>query len=102
VVIAQRVAEHVMRPTRFGSKVLLRVDLHGVSRLGPGDARTLIRWEWIESIAVSGGVVVRSATEEVVLPSGAFGVDCDALVEELENARSIQHRADVIGRLAGG
>jgi hypothetical protein len=99
--MAQRVAEHVMRPSRFGSKVLLRVDLHGVSRFGPDDSRTLIRWEWIESIEASDGVVVRSATDEVVFPSGAFGVDGGALVEQLEKARSIQNRADVIGRLAG-
>ncbi|MDQ6909819.1 MAG: hypothetical protein M3Z84_03390, partial [Actinomycetota bacterium] len=92
--MAQRVAEHVMRPTRFGSKVLLRVDLHGVSRFGPGDTRTLIRWEWIESIEVGSDVVVRSASEQVVLPSGAFGVDCDALAERLQSARSIQDRAE--------
>lgn len=100
--MAQRVAEHVMRPTRFGSKVLLRVDLHGVSRFGPGDTHTLIRWEWIDSIEVDSGVVVRSASEEVVLPSGAFGVDGDDLAEQLQSARSIQDRAEVISRLAGG
>ncbi len=91
-----------MRPTRFGSKVLFRVDLHGVSRFGPGDTRTLIRWEWIESIEVSDGVTVRSPSEEVVLPPGAFGVDCAALAEHLQSARSIQERAEIINQLAGG
>jgi hypothetical protein len=100
--MAMRVAEHVMRPTRFGAKVLLRVDLHGVSQFGPGDARTLIRWEWIESIDTDDGVVVRSASEAVVMPSGAFGLDSAALAEQLESARSIQNRPDVIGHLAGG
>lgn len=100
--MSQRVAEHVMRPSRFGSKVLLRIDLHGVSRFGPGDHRTLIRWEWIESIDVNSGVVVRSADEEVLLPSGAFGLDPDALAAELETARGIQDRPEIIGRLATG
>jgi hypothetical protein len=100
--MAQRVAEHVMRPSRFGSKVLLRVDLHGVSQFGPGGDRTLIRWEWIESIGVDEGVVVRSAGEEVVLPSGAFGLEPDALAAQLENARAIQHRPEIIGQLAAG
>jgi hypothetical protein len=93
-----------MRPKRFGSKVLLRVDLHGVSHFGPGDSRTLIRWEWIESIAVdeNDGVVVRSATEEVVLPSGAFGLASDTLAAQLEGAQSIRDRSEIIGQLAGG
>jgi len=100
--MAQRVAEHVMRPSRFGSKVLLRVDLHGISRFGPGDSRTLIRWEWIESIDVDDGVIVRSAGEEVVLPSGAFDLDPEALAAQLEHARAIQDRPEIIGRLATG
>jgi len=97
----QRVAEHVMRAKRFGPKMLLRVDLHGVSQFGPGDSRTLIRWEWIESIAIDKGVVVRSATEAVVMPSGAFGLDSGDLAGQLESARSIHARPDIIGRLAG-
>ncbi len=98
----QRVAEHVLRPSRFGSPVLLRVDLHGVSRFGPGDSRTLIRWEWVESIEAGHDVIVRSPSEEVLFPSGAFGLDAPALAEQLEQARSIHLRAEVIGRLAGG
>lgn len=90
-----------MRPKRFASKILLRVDLHGVSQFGPGESRTLIRWEWIESIRVDDGVSVSSASDEVRLPSGAFGVKPEVLAEQLEAARSIQNRPDVIGRLAG-
>jgi hypothetical protein len=101
-VMASRVAEHVMRPTRFGAKVLLRVDLHGVSQFGPGDERTLIRWEWIETIQAENGVVVRSASEAVLFPSGAFGLAPGTLAEQLESARSIQNRSDIIGLLAGG
>lgn len=100
--MAQRVAEHVVRPRRFGSKVLLRVDLHGVSRFGPGDRRSLIRWEWIDTIEVGEGVVVRSATEEVEFPPGSFGLDPVALAAHLEMARSIQSRPEVIGQLSGG
>lgn len=98
---AHRVAEHVVRVARFGAKVLLRVDLHGVSRFGPGAERTLIRWEWIESIDVDKGVIVRAPGEEVVLPSGAFRMQPAALAGELERARSIELRPEVIGRLAG-
>lgn len=96
----QRVAEHVMRPRRFGPKVLLRVDLHGVSAYGPGDQRTAIRWEWIEEINQTGeSVVVRSATESVAFPAGAFGFDPPALAQRLEDARSITRRPEIIGEL---
>jgi hypothetical protein len=99
--MAQRVAEHVMRPRRFGPKILLRVDLHGVSCFGPGTKRTAIRWEWIEKIETSTGAVdVRSATEHVSLPSGAFGFEPDALAQRLEEARSITRRPEIIGELA--
>jgi hypothetical protein len=99
--VAQRVAEHVMRPRRFGGKVLFRVDLHGVSMFGPGDRRVLIRWEWVESIAVRDEAVdVSSASDHVVFPAGAFGFDPPALAERLEEARSITRRPEVIGELS--
>lgn len=90
-----------MRGRLFGPKRLLRVDLHGVSAFGAGDERALIRWEWVESIEVErGSVVVRSTDESIVLPSGAFGLAAGALAEELERARSIGNRSDVIRRLS--
>lgn len=97
--MVQRVAEDLVRPRRFGPKVVLRIDLHGVSRLGPGDRRTVIRWEWIEAIDVDDGVTVRSASDEVRFPRGAFGTDAGSLAAHLQNARSIEHRPEVIGRL---
>jgi hypothetical protein len=99
--VAQRVAEHVVRGRLFGPKRLLRVDLHGVSAFGAGDERALIRWEWVETIQVErGSVVVRSPEDAIVLPSGAFGLVADELAEELERARSIGSRSDVILRLS--
>lgn len=90
-----------MRSRRFGPKILLRVDLHGVSCFGPGDGHTAIRWEWIEAISVEGGgVLVRSASETVTLPSGAFGFEPGALAKRLEEARSITRRPEIIGELA--
>ena len=95
-----RVAEHVMRSRPFGPKIRLRVDLHGVSTFGPGEERTLIRWEWVEAIAVEdGSVVVTSATDRVTLPSGAFGFTAPDLAQRLELARSITTRPEVIGEL---
>jgi len=100
--MAQRVAEHVMRTRPWGSRRRLRVDLHGVSVFGPGEHQVLIRWEWVEGIAVegSGGVAVRSAAEVISLPRGAFGMDPAELAAGLERARSIEHRPDVIGLLS--
>jgi hypothetical protein len=99
--MAQRVAEHVMRARRFGPKVLLRVDLHGVSTYGPGDKRTVIRWEWVEEISVvDGNVDVRSATDHVSFPNGAFGFEPGPLAERLQEARSITRRPEVIGELS--
>lgn len=95
----QRVAEDLVRPRRFGPKVVLRVDLHGVSRLGPGRTRTVIRWEWIEAIDVGVEVTVRSATDEIRIPSGAFGVDATTLGRCLQGARSIEDRPAAIARL---
>jgi hypothetical protein len=92
-----------MRPRRFGPKIRFRVDLHGISAFGPGDRHTLIRFEWVESIEAGddGTVVVRSSTESVLLPPGAFGLAPADLARRLEEARSIQRRADVIGQLTG-
>ena len=101
--MAQRVAEHVVRGRLFGPKRLLRVDLHGISAFGAGDERSLIRWEWVEVIELErGSVVVRGAEDSIVLPSGAFGLAARALAEELERARAIENRSDVIRRLSLG
>ncbi|MGI8810876.1 MAG: hypothetical protein ACR2KK_24165 [Acidimicrobiales bacterium] len=101
--MGQRVAEHVVRGRLFGPKRLLRVDLHGVSEFRSGDDHTLLRWEWLEAIELDrGSVVVRGGEESIVLPSGAFGLQAKELAEELEQARGIQNRADVIGRLSVG
>jgi hypothetical protein len=98
--VAPRVAEHVVRGRLFGPSRLLRVDLHGVSEFGAGDERSLIRWEWVEAIEVErGSVVVRGAEEAIVMPSGAFGLGTDELAQELERARAIKDRSDVIARL---
>ncbi len=92
-----------MRGRLFGPERLLRVDLHGVSQFGKGDEHSLLRWEWVEAIEVDGGsVVVRGADSSILLPSGAFGLPAEDLAEELERARGIQNRSDVIGRLSGG
>ena len=96
-----RAAEHRVRLRRFGPELRLRVDLHGVSVFGPGDERTLIRWEWIEHLGVSDGVEVRSANAQLRLPPGAFGLPPEALCQLLEEARSLHARADVIERLGG-
>jgi hypothetical protein len=101
--VAQRVAEHVVRGRLFGPKRLLRVDLHGVSAFGAGDERALIRWEWVEAIEVErGSVVVRGGEDTIVLPSGAFGLDAKELAAQLEQARAITSRSDVIRRLSVG
>lgn len=100
--MAQRVADFVVRRRRFGPKVMLRVDLHGVSTFGPGDQRTLIRWEWIEDISVADGVLVRSSKDRVEFPPGSFGLEPRLLAERLEKGRSIEHRADVISGLNAG
>lgn len=100
--MAFRVAEHVMRAKRFGPKLRYRVDLHGVSVFGPGEARTMLRWEWIEGIdGTQGGAVVRSATESLTIPPRAFGLPSAALAERLEAARSIANRPEIIGELSG-
>jgi hypothetical protein len=101
--VAQRVAEHVVRGRLFGPKRLLRVDLHGISMFGAGDEKALIRWEWIEAIEVDrAGVVVRGADDSITLPDGSFGFGSQELAGELERARNIRTRSDVIRRLSGG
>lgn len=100
--MAFRVAEHVMRAKRLGPKRRYRVDLHGVSVFGPGEARTMLRWEWIEGIeAGAAGTVVRSTSERIVIPPRAFGLASSDLVERLNAARSIADRPQVIGELSG-
>ncbi|MDQ6838877.1 MAG: hypothetical protein M3137_11235 [Actinomycetota bacterium] len=99
--MSRRAIEEQVRAGRFGPIVRLRIDLHGVSSFGPGSHRTLIRWEWIESVVVHNhGVVVTSARGEVVFPSGVFGLAAPALAERLEEAGSIFRRADVIDELS--
>ena len=98
--MAPRVAEHVIRGRLFGRSRLLRVDLHGVSEFGAGDERSLIRWEWVEAIEVErGAVLVKGAEGSIVMPSGAFGMNAEDLAAELERARAIHNRSDVIARL---
>ncbi len=84
-----------------GESQRLRVDLHGVATFGPADEHTAIRWEWIEELA--GGedeVVVRSAQATITIPAGTFGLAPAALVAQLERARSITERTDVIVELS--
>jgi len=98
-----RAAEEMVRPSRFGARLRLRVDLHGVSVFGPGEEHTVVRWEWIEAITDSNeAVVVRSASATITIPAGTFGLAPSALVERLQEARSIERRVDVIDALAGG
>jgi hypothetical protein len=82
--------------------VRVRVDLHGVSIFGPGDRRTLIRWEAITSIEVADGVLVRSQGAELTIPPRAFGLEAAHLAARLEAGKSIVDRPDVIGELSGG
>ena len=91
-----------MRNGRFGRRRRYRVDLHGVSVFGPGEEHTLIRWERVETIALdeAGRATVESATAKVVFPAGAFGVSPTALLEQLQAARSIERRGEVIAELA--
>ncbi len=95
------VAEDQVRSGRLRPRQRVRVDLHGVSVFGPGRQRTLIRWEWMEDISVDRGVVVRSANARLTLPPGAFGLAPEVLAAQLERARSIVERPDVIGALSG-
>ena len=97
-----RVAEHVVRAGLIGRR-RLRVDLHGVSVFGPRGSHTLIRWEWVEEVAVDDdGVVIRGASAEVRFPPGAFGCDPPTLAGHLEAAQSITTRPEIIATLAAG
>lgn len=98
--MASRVAEHIVRRRPFGRPQRLRVDLHGVSVFGPGDQHRVIRWEWVESIDVAGGVVVAGGGHQITLPAGAFGLDPEVLAEHLRAAGSLEHRTEVIGQLS--
>ncbi len=92
-----------MRGRLFGPKRLLRVDLHGVSAFGAGDQHALIRWEWVEGIDIEkDAVLVRGSQDCITLPSGAFGLAPKELADELERARGIHNRSDVIRRLSMG
>ncbi|CAN5634326.1 hypothetical protein BH20ACT1_BH20ACT1_05340 [soil metagenome] len=97
-------AEEQIRLRRFGRAQRLRVDLHGIATFGPGDEHTAIRWEWIEDLDDGEGkgkaVVVRSAKGTITIPAGTFGLATDALIERLEQARSISRRTEVIAELA--
>lgn len=90
----------MLRRRLFGPSLRLRVDLHGVSVFGPGDQRTLIRWEWIEGIEADEAVEVRSASDALRLPAGAFGLSPAVLAERLQAARSLERRPEVIEELA--
>jgi len=93
----------VVRGRLFGPKRLLRVDLHGVSAFGAGDEHALIRWEWVEGIDIeNAAVLVRASEACITFPSGAFGLAPRELADELERARGIQNRSDVIRRLSMG
>lgn len=96
-----RVAEDVVRRGLLRRRLRLRVDLHGVSTFGPGDARTLIRWEAVTRIEAGDGVTVGSPEGEIRFPPGAFGLEAGELRALLDEARSIERRPAVIGRLGG-
>ena len=100
--MGQRSAEHKLRSGLFGPRLRLRVDLHGVSMFGPNDQHKLIRWEWIDTITVDKGVVVRSTSDELRFPRRAFELSPDVLAQRLEEARSINRRPEVIGQLLSG
>lgn len=87
----------------FKQKRRFRIDLHGVSSFGPGDAHTLYRWERVEDIAVvPGGVDVVTAAGSLRLPDGAFGLTPEALAAQLRRAADRDERGTVIDELAGG
>ena len=100
--MARSVAEHLVRGRPWEGRRKVRVDLHGISLFGPGPRRQLIRWEWVESIAVEGSVVVQSAEHTITLPPGSFGLEPEILAERLLAARSIVDRPEVIEALAIG
>ncbi len=100
--MGRRVAEESVRVRRLGPRKVVRVDLHGISCLGPRGDHVLIRWEWIEWMeATERGVVVGSGSARITIPPGTFGRAPEALAERLRAAGSIARRAEVIEELAG-
>lgn len=96
-----RVAEFPLGRGPFSRKRKVRVDLHGVSLFGPGRERTLLRWEWITQMLLDEGLVIRSQNAQIKLPPGSFGLPPEKLLALLEQARSIELRGEIIGRLSG-
>ena len=98
-----RVVEEMFRTGRFGPRVRLRVDLHGVSTFGPGEHHEVIRWEWIESVAADHrGVTVTSHNGKIVLPPGVFGLESEQLAHLLTEAGSIFKRGDALEEIGRG
>lgn len=96
-----RVAADTVRLRRFGPKVSVRIDLHGVSLTGPKGDRSFVRWEWMEEISVAKGVLVRSGRGDLLLPPGTFRIPSEDLAQQLRIGRSIEHRTEVIEALSG-
>lgn len=96
----RRVVEEMVRSGRLGPKRRLRIDLHGFSTFGPGTHHSLIRWESVTGITASQhGVVIDSPQQQIVFPSGVFGLEPAVLAARLEQARSIFERGDVLEEL---
>jgi hypothetical protein len=96
--VRARIAQHDIGG-RFGKRVV-RVDLHGVSLAG-WVGRRVVRWEWIERIEqTSSGVVISAPGTRLELPTGVFRKTPCELARLLEQARSIERRAEVIATLA--
>lgn len=99
--MSARTAEAWILGHPSGEPRRLRIDLHGVATFGPADEHTAIRWEWIDDIAPDDDeVVVRSAKGAVTIPGGTFDLAPEALAHQLERARSITERMDVITELS--
>lgn len=95
-------AETVVRSGVFGRSLRVRVELHGVSIIGPGDERQVMRWEWVDSITPgAGGVVVAGDGKQLVVPTGAFGLSSAVLAGLLRRAGDIDERVAVMDELNG-
>ena len=98
--MGKRVAESVVRRRPFGRAQRVRVELHGVSIIGPGDRREVMRWEWVESVAAEDGAVVLAGDgKRLLLPAGAFGLTAEALAGHLRRAGDSDERTEVISVL---